>query len=121
VLDAGALLALEKRDRRMQALLQMAQRVDARIVIPAGALAQAWTGDARQAPIHLLLKRPTTDVPPLDRVAAEATGRLCRRSGTSDVVDAFVVIVAGLVHGVVVTSDPDDLRRLDPALAVEAI
>jgi hypothetical protein len=78
-------------------------------------------GDARQAPIHRLLKRPTTEVPALDRVLAEATGRLCKRSGTTDVVDASVVMVARQARAVVVTSDPDDLGRLDPSLPIEAI
>jgi len=32
------------------------------------------------------------------------------------VVDASVALVARLVGGVTVTSDPDDLHRIDPAL-----
>ena len=57
----------------------------------------------------------------LDRVLAQAVGRLCRRRGTTDVVDASVVIAARLALAVVVTSDPGDLRRLDPSLPIEAI
>lgn len=121
MLDAGALIALEKRDKRMEALLRRAHEVRARIVVPAGALAQAWSGDARQAPVHLLMKRSTTEVPPLDRVTAEAAGRLCKLRDTTDVVDASVVIAARLSHAVVVTSDPADLLRLDASLPVEVI
>jgi hypothetical protein len=121
VLDAGALIALEKRSTRMEALLRKAQKTRTRVLIPAGALAQAWTGDARQAPIHRLLKRSTTEVPALDRVLAEAAGRLCKQSATEDVVDASVVLACRQSRGVVVTSDPDDLRQLDASLAIEAI
>ena len=39
---------------------------------------------------------------------------LCGRSGTADVVDASVALLARRLRAVVVTSDPDDLRRLDP-------
>lgn len=35
---------------------------------------------------------------------------------TADVVDASVVLVARVVNGVAVTSDADDLRRLDPGI-----
>jgi predicted nucleic acid-binding protein len=71
--------------------------------------------------VHRLLKRSTTEVPALDRVLAEAVGRLCRRSGTSDVVDASVVIVGRQTGAVVLTSDPDDLRKLDPGLPLELV
>lgn len=121
VLDAGALIALEKRSARMEALLRKAHELRARIVIPAGALAQAWTGDAAQAPVHRLLKRARTEVAPLDRVVAEAAGRLCTHAGTSDVVDASVVVVGRRERGVVITSDPEDLERLDPRLDLERI
>jgi hypothetical protein len=73
------------------------------------------------APLHRLLKRPTTEVPALDRPLAEAVGRLCRRTGTNDVVEASVVIAAHQEKAVVVTSDPSDLRGLDSALQLERI
>lgn len=121
VLDAGALIALEKRDRRMEALLRRAHEVRGRIVVPAGALAQVWSGDAQQAPIHRLLRRSTTEVPPLDRLLAEAVGRLCKRSGGTDVVDASIVITARQLNAVIVTSDPEDLAKLDPTLSLETV
>jgi hypothetical protein len=105
----------------MEALLRKAHQAKGRVVIPAGALAQVWSGDATQAPLHRLLKRSTTEVPALDRLLAEAVGRLCRRMGTRDVVDASVVIAARQANAVVVTSDPKDLSLLDPTLRVEHI
>ena len=52
---------------------------------------------------------------------ALAAGELCAASGTSDVVDAAVVLVARRHGGRVATSDPDDLRRLDARLDVVPI
>jgi hypothetical protein len=121
VLDAGALIAFERGDMRMRALVREALKVGAKLVVPAGALAQVWRGAARQAPLRALLKGPTSVVSPLDQVLAEAVGVLCGRAGTSDVIDASVVLVAKSERAVVVTSDVHDLRALDPGLSLERI
>jgi rRNA-processing protein FCF1 len=121
VLDTGALIAFERGNAHMRALVREALKTRARLVIPAGVLGQAWRGAARQAPLGALVKGPTTVVPPLDQVLAEAAGVLCGFAGTSDVIDASVVLVARRERAVVVTSDIDDLSRLDPGLALERI
>ena len=121
VLDAGALIAFERGDARMRALVREAIKGGVRLVVPAGLLGQVWRGAARQAPLSALMKGPTTFVPSLDRVLAEAAGVLCGRASTSDVIDAAVVLVARRERAVVVTSDVDDLRRLDPGLTLERI
>ncbi|MCU4183519.1 hypothetical protein K6U06_04035 [Acidiferrimicrobium sp. IK] len=43
-LDTGALIAIERGDRRMQALLDKAHQAGADLTILAGALAQYWRG-----------------------------------------------------------------------------
>jgi rRNA-processing protein FCF1 len=121
VLDTGALIAFERGDAKMRALVREALKTKARLVIPAGVLGQAWRGAARQAPLRALVKMPTTFVPPLDQVLAEAAGVLCGRAASSDVIDASVVLVARRERAAVVTSDVQDLRRLDPGLPVERI
>jgi rRNA-processing protein FCF1 len=121
VLDTGALIAFERGDARIRALCREALRTRARLLVPAGVVAQAWRDGARQVPLRALLAGSTTEVPPLDRVLAEATGILCGRAGTSDVVDASVVLTARRERALVVTSDPDDLHHLDPTLVVERI
>jgi hypothetical protein len=63
-----------------------------------------------------LVRQPTTDVVPLDRVDATNVGRLLAASGTTDITDAHVVVCARRSQQDVVTSDPDDLRLLDPSL-----
>ncbi len=52
----------------------------------------------------------------LDRVDAVNVGRLLAASGTSDIVDAHVVICARRSAQQVVTSDPIDISLLDPTL-----
>lgn len=120
-LDAGALIALDRGDRRVIALLARASQVGARVTVPATALAQAIRRPERQARLARLVRQPTTDVVALDRVDATSVGRLLAASATSDIADAHVVICARRRDQPVVTSDPDDLRRLDPALRLVEI
>jgi hypothetical protein len=112
--DAGGLIALERHDRRVIALLARATETSAQITIPATALAQAVRDPGRQARLSRLVRQPTTSLVPLDRPDAVAVGRLLALTGTSDIVDAHVVITGRRVGQRVVTSDPGDLRRLDP-------
>jgi hypothetical protein len=115
-LDAGGLIALDRNDRRVVVLLARAAETKAPVTVPASALAQAIRRPDRQVRLARLVRQPTTDVVPLDRVDATNVGRLLAASGTSDVVDAHVVICARRGEQPVVTSDPDDLRRLDPEI-----
>jgi hypothetical protein len=121
ILDAGALIAFERADPRMRALLREVLRRGARLIVPAAVLGQVWRDGARQVVLRALLSGPTTEVPPLDRVLAEAAGILCGRTKTSDVVDASVVLVARASRGVVISSDVGDLLHLDPTLVMHAI
>ncbi|MGH9089924.1 MAG: PIN domain-containing protein [Acidimicrobiales bacterium] len=115
-LDAGGLIALDRHDRRVLVLLERARETGARVTVPASTLAQAVRRPERQVRLARLVRQPTTDVVPLDRVDATGVGRLLAASGTADVVDAHVVICARRARQVVVTSDPDDLRQLDPTV-----
>ncbi len=109
VLDAGALIAVDRADRRVIRLLELAQEIH----VPAGALAQAWRNPARQVRLVRVLSSEGVVIHPLDAACARAAGQLCAATATTDVVDASVVLVARVVDGVTVTSDSDDLRRLD--------
>jgi hypothetical protein len=117
-LDAGALIALERDDRRVLVLLARARETGARVTVPATALAQVVRAPAGQVRLARLVRQPTTDVVPLGRVDATSVGRLLAASGTADIVDAHVVICARRAAQQVATSDPDDLRVLDPDLRV---
>lgn len=115
-MDAGGLIALDRNDRRVVVLLVRAAETGARVTVPASALAQAIRRPARQVRLARLIRQPTTDVVVLDRVDAPHVGRLLAASGTADVVDAHVVVSARRARQRVVTSDPDDLRTLDPEI-----
>ncbi len=111
VLDAGALVALDRGDTSMWVRVARAVADDVPVIVPAGALAQAWRqGGPRQA----RLARALADCEPasFDR-QARAAGELCGRAHTDDVVDASVALTAA-VPGVRVlyTSDPGDLGHL---------
>lgn len=119
-LDAGALIAIDRGDQDMRALLRRARAQDWPIVIPTGALAQAWRGGARQARLagFLSARRDGPVLHPLDGTMARAAGELCGRTGIADVIDASVVLCARQHGHHVVTSDPRDLARLDATLRI---
>lgn len=117
-LDAGALIALERDDRRLLVLLARARETAARVTIPATVLAQVVRAPARQVRLARLVRQPTTDVVALGRVDATSVGHLLAASGTADIVDAHVVICARRAAQHVATSDPEDLRVLDPDVRV---
>lgn len=116
--DAGALIAFERGDRRLLALVDRLLARRERIIVPAGVLAQVWRDGRRQARLARFLASPIVQVEPLDDRAARAAGQLCGLAGTADVVDASVVACARARRNAVVTSDARDLRRLDPAIRV---
>lgn len=120
-MDVGGLIALDRDDRRIVVLLARACETGARVTVPASALAQAIRRPDRQARLSRLIRQPTTDVIDLDRVDAISVGRLLAASGTSDIADAHVVICAHRAGQPVVTSDPADLRQLDPTLRLIAL
>lgn len=120
-LDAGALLALERGQQRIRALLQRAVENHIAISVPAGVVAQAWRGGPRQARVARLLGDPAVTVVALDELAARAVGLLCGRSGHSDVVDVHVALVARDRDATVVTTDPDDIHHVDPSLRLIAV
>ncbi len=114
VLDAGALIAAERADRRVIRLLELAQEIH----VPAGALAQAWRNPMRQVRLVRVVSAEGLVIHPLDAATARAAGQLCAATATSDVIDASVVILARIVEGVTVTSDAGHLRRLDAGVEV---
>lgn len=117
-LDAGALIALERGVRPVVALLARVEEVGARVEVPAPVVAQVLRVPARQARLMRFLRQPTTDVVPLGRADASFVGQLLAASGTSDVVDAHVVVCARRSGHAVLTADAADLARLDPTLTL---
>jgi predicted nucleic acid-binding protein len=115
-LDTGALIALESGSTRMAVLAEEALAGRTELAIPAGVLAQAWRGGGRQARIARLLRASSTSVIPLDARMALRVGARCAATGTADVVDVSVAVCAADRGHRVITSDPDDIAAIDPAL-----
>ena len=119
--DAGGLVALDRNDRRVIALLARAAELGAQVTVPATALAQAIRRPAQQARLSRLLRQPKTVLVALDGPDATQVGILLAASRTKDIADAHVVICARRHGEPIVTSDPDDLQRLDPGARLIAV
>jgi hypothetical protein len=84
------------------------------LVVPAGVVGQVWRDGRRQARLARLLATDEVEIEVLDDRRAREAGQLCGARGTADVIDASVVLGARARDHRIVTSDPDDLERLDP-------
>ena len=121
VLDTGALIALDRGDKRMMALLQRALMQGRTFRVPAGVVGQAWRDGRLQSTLARFLRSEGVEIIPLDEQLARSCGELCSATNSRDVIDASVVILARRRLDPIVTSDPNDLRRLDPAAQLIAI
>ena len=118
VLDAGALIALDRGDKRMIALLDRALAQGCVFRVPAGVVGQAWHDGRVQATLARFLRSEEVEIVPLDDQLARSCGELCAATNSPDVIDASVVILARERRDPIVTSDPNDLRRLDPSAQI---
>lgn len=109
VLDAGALLAVDKRDRAVGAMLRILQRDGVPVLTSAGAVAQVWRDGRRQANLARVL--PGVDVAAVDEVSAKKVGQLLRENETSDVVDGHIALLVQ-PKDQVLTSDEPDIKAL---------
>ena len=110
ILDAGAFIAVDRADRALVARLRAAQRHNVDLRTNAMVIAQVWRDpDGRQAHLARLLR--AVDVQPVDESLGREAGILLGKAGTTDPIDATVVLIAA--HGDrILTSDPDDLVHL---------
>ena len=119
--DAGGLIALDRNDRKVLALVARARERGMRITIPATALAQVIRNPAKQARLSRLIRQIDTDLVGLDGPDATAVGLLLARTGTVDIVDAHIVVCARRAKQAIITSDPTDLRRLAPEIQLVVV
>ncbi|HJR69547.1 MAG TPA: PIN domain-containing protein [Gammaproteobacteria bacterium] len=115
-MDASALIAFERNERAVVAIVARAQQHKIRLAAPAGVVGQVWRDGSRQARLAWLLGSDLVEVVPLDDQRARSAGQLCGVAGTRDVIDASVVLCARERGHGVLTSDVDDLERLDASL-----
>lgn len=117
-LDAGALIALDRGDKRLIALLDRALAQRLKLRVPSGVVGQAWRDGRIQVTLARFLRIGEVEIVPLDEQLGRACGELCGATETADVIDASVVILARQCGDPIVTSDPRDLRRLDPTCPI---
>jgi hypothetical protein len=118
VLDAGALVAVDRGDRSMIARLAVAQQHGIELRSNAMVVAQVWRDrQGRQAGLARLLR--AVDVRAISRENGRQAGVLLGLTGTSDPVDATVVLLARPGDRIL-TSDPSDLTRLASAAGTAA-
>jgi predicted nucleic acid-binding protein len=117
-LDAGALIAIERGDRRLLRLLELTRERGLVVDVPVGVVAQVWRGGSRQVLLARFLRVPEVRYVDLDLTTARAVGEMCATTGATDVVDAHVALHALRVGLRVVTSDPADFERFAPDLEV---
>lgn len=114
--DTGALIAAERGSEWMWTFHREVLGQGMYPTLPTVVLGQAWRGGP-QARLSRLLRGCNVD--PLTEPQARAAGAALATSGRSDLADAAVVIAALAREDLVVTSDPDDLRRIASALGRE--
>ena len=112
ILDEGVLFAIDRGDAAARAMLTAASRNGVELHTTHPVLAQVWRTCPRQARLAQLLKAIV--IHPFDD--GRAVGQLLSASGTSDVVDAHLVIMATRLGVDVLTGDLDDISKLTEAL-----
>jgi predicted nucleic acid-binding protein len=115
VLDSQGLWAVARNDDDdARAVLAASSRAGVPVLVSAAVLAETLFGDERDARANQVLKRiqiaPVTDV--IARSAAKLK-RLACLTGVAATIDALVVATAEAAGGgVILTSDPGDIRAL---------
>ena len=113
ILDAGALIALERGDVDVVRAIEHERRAERSAVTHAGVVGQVWRGGTvRQSVLARVLSG--VEILPLDDELGRRAGRLLALTRTSDVIDAALVLLANHSDWIL-TSDPDDIQLLAAA------
>jgi hypothetical protein len=124
ILDAGALLAVDRDDRAMIARLRVAQRSGLELRSNAMVVAQVWR-DRRGPQVNLARLLGAIDVRPVRPSDGREAGALLADAGTADPIDAdpidATVVLLAVPGDRILTSDPGDLTRLAAAAANRAV
>lgn len=116
IFDAGYLVAFDRSEKRARSLAAALRRRGGRFHTSHPVLAQVWRSGGRQARLAALSRGFV--IHPLDD--GRAVGRLLGLTGTADVVDAHLVLLGAHLDEPILTSDPNDLRRLAETLGPAA-
>jgi hypothetical protein len=117
VFDAGALIALDRGDRAVGALVTAAARNGTEAVTSSACIAQVWRYPARQARLAKALAGFLEL--PLDPLSSRRCGLLLADARTNDIADAALALLVQ-DGDTVLTSDPHDIEHLLEATGTDA-
>ena len=112
ILDAGFLISLDRGEDTARSFLAAAVRSQTPLHTTHPVVAQVWRDGARQARLAAFVQ--TLTVHSFDDGAP--VGRLLALSGTSDVVDAHLVVLALRLGDDILTGDTDDVAAVTAPL-----
>jgi hypothetical protein len=117
ILDAGALTAVDRRDRVLGAQLRVLQRQGTPLRASAAVVGQVWRDGRTQ--VNLARVLAGVGIEPVGAEDGKRIGELLGQARSADVVDAHVALLVSTAD-VILTSDPDDIRALLQARGVAA-
>jgi hypothetical protein len=117
VLDAGALVAVDRRNRMIGAQLRVLQQRGTPIRASSAVVGQVWRDGRQQANLARVLAG--VGIEALGKDDGKRIGELLELAGSADVVDAHVALMTAPAD-LVLTSDPGDIRKLLQARRVPA-
>jgi len=117
VLDAGALVAVDRRDRMIGARLRVLQQQGTPIRASSAVVGQVWRDGRKQANLARVLAG--VGIEALGKDDGKRIGELLALAASADVVDAHVALMTAHAD-LVLTSDPADIRKLLQARKVSA-
>jgi hypothetical protein len=117
VLDAGALVAVDRRDRMIGAQLRVLQHQGTPIRVSSAVVGHVWRDGRKQANLARVLAG--VGIEALGKDDGRRIGELLALAASTDVVDAHVALMAAHTD-LILTSDPSDIRQLLQARGVSA-
>jgi hypothetical protein len=117
ILDAGALVAVDRRNRMIGARLRLLQQQGTPIRVSSAVVGQVWRDGRRQANLARVLAG--TRIEALGPDDGKRIGELLALAASADVVYAHAALMAADAD-LVLTSDPADIRKLLQARGISA-
>lgn len=117
ILDAGALVAVDRGDRRIGAQLRVLQQRATPVRVSVAVVGQVWRDGRKQANLARVLAG--VGVEAVGKGDGKKIGELLALTGSADVVDAHVSLLTA-AGDLVLTSDPNDMRALLRARGIRA-
>ena len=117
VLDVGALVAVDRRDRMTGARLRVLQQQGTPVRVSSAVVGQVWRDGRRQANLSRVLAGAGIEA--LGKDDGKRIGELLALTGSADILDAHVALMTA-PGDLVLTSDPDDIRKLLHARQIPA-